>query len=138
MPRLTKILLLALSVVVVLGVFLGVHGNPVAAASEPQEGGAYRQISVYSEVLRHIQSDYVTEPNIPSVTNGALRGLLESLDADSSYLTPEDYGSYRTALAADIGAKAQVGLVVSKRAGYAVIVSVVPGSPADKANFTDG
>jgi hypothetical protein len=39
------------------------------------------------------------------VTNGALRGLLESLDADSSYLTPEDYKAYK----ADKGGKAQVG-----------------------------
>ena len=138
MSKSSKIVLLAVSVVFVLSVFLGVHGNPVAAASEPQEGGAYRQMDVYSEVLRHIQSDYVTEPNIPSVTTGALRGLLESLDADSSYLTPADYSTYKTALAADKGAKGQVGLVLSKRGGYAVIVSVVPGSPADKANLNDG
>ena len=138
MPKSSKILLLIVSVVFVLSVFLGVHGNPVSAASDPQEGGAYRQMDVYSEVLRHIQSDYVTEPNIPSVTTGALRGLLESLDADSSYLTPADYVTYKTALAADKGVKGQVGLVLSKRGGYAVIVSVVPGSPADKANLNDG
>ena len=75
-----------------------------------------------------------TEPNIPDVTNGALRGLLESLDADSSYLTPEDYKIYK----ADKGGKAQVGINVSKRYGYATVVSVVPGSPADKAGLTDG
>ena len=77
MPKTPKILLLALSVVLVLTVFLGLRESPVSAASE-QADGAYRQIDVYSEVLRHIQSDYVTEPNIPAVTNGALRGLLES------------------------------------------------------------
>ena len=37
----------------------------------------------------------LTDPNITAVTNGALRGLLESLDADSSYLTPEDYKAYK-------------------------------------------
>jgi carboxyl-terminal processing protease len=89
---------------------------------------------VYSEVLRHIQSDYVVEPNIPVVTNGALRGLLESLDADSSYLTPADYETFK----ADKGGKAQVGIMVSKRFGYATVVSVVPGSPADRVNLGDG
>src|ERR1700733_11680930 len=133
MPKITKILLLAVSVVLVLSVFLGVNSSGVSAASEPQDG-AYRQINVYSEVLRHIQTDYVTDPNIGAVTNGALRGLLESLDADSSYLSPEDYKAYK----ADKGGKAQVGLNVSKRYGYATVVSVVPGSPADKANLTDG
>jgi carboxyl-terminal processing protease len=85
-------------------------------------------------VLRHIQTDYVEEPNINAVTNGALRGLLESLDADSSYLSPNDYKAYKE----DKGGKAQVGINVSKRFGYATVVSVVPGSPADKANLTDG
>jgi carboxyl-terminal processing protease len=133
MPKISKILLLAVSVVLVVTVFLGVNSNPVSASSEPQDG-AYRQINVYSEVLRHIQTDYVEQPNITAVTNGALRGLLESLDADSSYLTPEDYKAYK----ADKGGKAQVGINVSKRYGYASVVSVVPGSPADKANISDG
>lgn len=133
MPKISKILLLAVSVVLVLVVFLGANSSGVSAASEPQEG-AYRQINVYSEVLRHIQTDYVEEPNIPEVTNGALRGLLESLDADSSYLSPEDYKAYK----ADKGGNAQVGLNVSKRYGYATVVSVVPGSPADKASLNDG
>jgi carboxyl-terminal processing protease len=133
MPKISKILLLAVSVVLVVTVFLGVNSNSVSAKSEPQDG-AYRQINVYSEVLRHIQTDYVEQPNITLVTNGALRGLLESLDADSSYLTPEDYKAYK----ADKGGKAQVGINVSKRYGYASVVSVVPGSPADKANISDG
>jgi len=133
MPKSSKILLLAVSVVLVLTVFLGVNATGVRAATEPQDG-AYRQINVYSEVLRHIQTDYVVEPNIPAVTNGALRGLLESLDSDSSYLTPEEYKAYK----ADKGGKAQVGINVSKRFGYATVVSVVPGSPADKANLNDG
>jgi carboxyl-terminal processing protease len=133
MPKISKILLLAVSVVLVVTVFLGVNSTGVNAASEPQDG-AYRQINVYSEVLRHIQTDYVEQPNIKAVTNGALRGLLESLDADSSYLTAEDYKAYKS----DKGGKAQVGINVSKRYGYASVVSVVPGSPADKANISDG
>jgi carboxyl-terminal processing protease len=133
MPKISKILLLAVSVVLVVTVFLGVNSTGVSAASEPQDG-AYRQINVYSEVLRHIQTDYVEQPNISAVTNGALRGLLESLDADSSYLTPEDYKAYK----AEKAGKAQVGINVSKRYGYASVVSVVPGSPADKAGISDG
>jgi carboxyl-terminal processing protease len=133
MPKISKILLLAVSVVLVVTVFLGVNSTGVRAASEPQDG-AYRQINVYSEVLRHIQTDYVEQPNIAAVTNGALRGLLESLDADSSYLTPEDYKAYK----AEKAGKAQVGINVSKRYGYASVVSVVPGSPADKAGINDG
>jgi carboxyl-terminal processing protease len=132
MPKISKVLLLSASVVLVLVVFLGVNSAGVRAASDGQDG-AYRQISVYSEVLNKIQDDYVTQPNIPAVTSGALRGLLESLDADSSYLTPDDYKAYKS----DKGGRAQAGINVSKRYGYAAVVSVVPGSPADKAGLAD-
>jgi carboxyl-terminal processing protease len=56
------------------------------------------------------------------------------LDADSSYLTPADYKIYK----ADKGGKAQAGINVSKRYGYATVVSVVPGSSADAAGLVDG
>jgi len=134
MPKSLKISLLVASVTVVLCIFLGVNAYGVRAADDSPQDGAYRQINVYGEVLQHVQSEYVVEPNIPAVTNGALRGLLESLDADSSYLTPADYKAYKD----DKGGKAQVGLAVSKRYGYATIISIVPGSPADKANLSDG
>ena len=111
---------------------MNVYG--VRAADDDAQAGAYKQINVYGEVLQHIQSDYVSVPNIPDVTTGAMRGLLESLDADSSYLTPADYKAYKD----DKGGKAQVGLNMSKRYGYATIISVVPGSPADKAGLNDG
>ena len=135
MPKSLKISLLAVSVILILCIFIGVNTHSVAAAGDaatPQD--AYNQINVYGEVLQHIQSDYVEVPNIPKVTNGALRGLLESLDADSSYLTPADYKTYKE----DRGGKAQVGIIVSKRYGYATVVSVIPGSPADKAGLADG
>jgi carboxyl-terminal processing protease len=134
MPKSLKISLLALSVALILCIFLGVNAHSVAAAGDPAPQDAYNQINVYGEVLQHVQADYVEVPSIPKVTNGALRGLLESLDADSSYLTPADFKAYQD----DHGGKAQVGINVSKRYGYATIVSVVPGSPADKAGLSDG
>jgi carboxyl-terminal processing protease len=135
MPKSLKISLLAASVVLVLGIFLGVNAHGVHADVDTSATeGAYRQINVYQEVLQHVQSDYVVTPNMSKVTDGALRGLLESLDADSSYLTPKEYEEYQQ----DKGGKAQVGINVSKRFGYATIVSLVPGGPADKANLEDG
>jgi carboxyl-terminal processing protease len=69
------------------------------------------------------------------VTNGALHGLLESLDSDSSYLTPAEYTAYK---AHQNDGTAQIGLTVSKRMGYATVVAVMPNSPADKQQITDG
>ena len=96
--------------------------------------GAYRQMSVYSEVLSRIRSDYVEDPNIPQVSNGALHGLLEALDSDSSYLSPDEYKLYK-----QIGQPAaSIGAAVSKRFGYGDVISVVPGGPADKAGLLAG
>ncbi|MGB7191145.1 MAG: S41 family peptidase [Acidobacteriaceae bacterium] len=121
----------ALVVVVFLG---GLLSGGVSAGTESD--AAYKQMGVYEEVLHKIQSDYVTEPNMHTVTVGALHGLLESLDADSSYFTPEEFAAYKAH--ANEGT-AQVGLDVSKRYGYATVVSVVPGSPADtQAHINDG
>jgi carboxyl-terminal processing protease len=100
-----------------------------------QQDGAYRQIGVFQNVLKKIQTDYVTEPNMSDVTAGALHGLIESLDADSSYLTATEYKIYKDRPTTGV---AQVGITVSKRFGYATIVSVVPGSPADKEHLSDG
>jgi carboxyl-terminal processing protease len=107
---------------------LGVHAGG-------QQDGAYRQMRVYSEVLKKVQTDYVTESNINDVTAGALHGLLESLDSDSSYLSPTEYKIYKERPTSGV---AQVGILVSKRFGYASVVSVLPGSPADKEHLTDG
>jgi carboxyl-terminal processing protease len=94
--------------------------------------GAYRQLQVYSEVLSRVHSEYVEEPNIPKVTDGALHGLLESLDSNSSYMTADAYKQYK---AHKKEAKGDIGATVSKRFGYAAVVSVLPGSPAEKASI---
>ncbi len=114
---------------VVAGGSLGLGG--VHASSND---GSYRQMQVYSEVLSRVQSEYVEDPNIPKVTDGALHGLVESLDANSSYLTPEAYKSYK---AHKSEAKGEIGATISKRFGYADVVSVLPGSPAEKAGIED-
>lgn len=124
-----------ISIAIVVVVFLGgfVSGGVTAGS---QSDGAYRQMGVYEEVLHKIQSDYVTEPNMNDVTTGALHGLLESLDANSSYLTPAEFAAYK---AHQNEGTAQVGLDVSKRYGYATVVAVVPGSPADReSHIADG
>lgn len=117
-----------------LGFALGEFGWFGVHAGGEQDG-AYRQMGVYRQVLSRIQTDYVTEPNLNNVTTGALHGLLESLDPDSSYLTPSEYKIFKEHPATGV---AQVGITVSKRYGYATVVNVLPGSPADHEHVSDG
>jgi carboxyl-terminal processing protease len=123
-----KVGVLASSLAVLLFTFVGSFVHVRASSND----GAYRQLSVYSEVLSRIRGDYVEEPNIPGVTEGALHGLLESLDANSSYLSATEYKRYK---AMRPEGKADIGATVSKRFGYADVIAVIPGGPADKAGI---
>ena len=131
--RVVFVLSVAIFAALGLGFAMGEFGIFGVHAGTDQDG-AYHQMRVYAEVLQKIQSDYVTDPNMGDVTTGALHGLLESLDADSSYLTPTEYKIFKDEPASG---SAQVGITVSKRFGYATVVNVTPGSPAD-THLSDG
>jgi len=136
MSKKLQILLLTASMLVIgfaLIGELGVHAS--SGGTTASSDNVYTHIEVYSEVLHRIRSEYVEEPNMPMVTSGALHGLLESLDADSSYLSPEEYKAFKQNKG---GGKAGIGATVSKRFGYAAVVSVIPGGPADKAGINAG
>ena len=97
---------------------------------------AYKSLTVYGEVLNKIQTDYVDEPNMHLVTAGALHGLLESLDAESSYLTPREFTEYKQKQ--QNSGTGETGLSLSKRFGYVIVISVLPDSPAEKAGIHSG
>ncbi len=97
---------------------------------------AYKSLTVFGEVLQKIQSDYVDEPNMHLVTAGSLHGLLESLDPESSYLTPREYTEYKQKQ--QNAGTGETGLSLSKRFGYVIVISVLPDSPAEKAGIHSG
>ncbi|MGC1907204.1 MAG: S41 family peptidase [Candidatus Acidiferrum sp.] len=97
---------------------------------------AYKSLTVYGEVLQKIQADYVDEPNMHLVTAGSLHGLLESLDAESSYLTPREFTEYKQKQQS--AGTGETGLTLSKRFGYVIVISVLPDSPAEKAGIHSG
>src|ERR1700724_1299053 len=97
---------------------------------------AYKSLTVYGEVLQKIQADYVDEPNMHLVTAGSLHGLLESLDPESSYLTPREYTEYKQKQ--QNAGTGETGLTLSKRFGYVIVISVLPESPAERAVIHSG
>lgn len=132
MFRKASVVVFFLSVLVAGYLLAGVVMN----RSQAEGDQPYRQMGVYTEVFQHINDDYVTSPNLNSVTDGALHGLLESLDSDSSYLNPAEYRAF---VAAEMHPNpASLGILVSKRFGYANVVDVRPGGPADQAGLARG
>src|SRR6201986_5489394 len=114
-------------------VFVLLFGAMRGKSASPED--TYRHLAVYTEVLSRIKSDYVEEPDMSSVTLGAMNGLLESIDPYASYLNAEQYKDYLKNFDTYRG---DLGMVLAKKFGYITIVSVVPGSPAANVGLTTG
>ena len=130
MNRITKIVVIALSLAVFSYAALGY------VLSRTADEKSYRSLTVYGEVLNKIQEDYVEEPNMAKVSVGGLHGLVESLDAMSSYMSPAEYADYKKQMASH--PQGQIGAVLAKRSAYVMVVSVQVGSPAEKAGLLPG
>lgn len=130
MNSLTKKIVIGVSVLVIAyvaaGYMLGKSSND----------NAFRALTVYSEVLDHIQRDYVDDPNMHAVTNGSLHGLLDSLDPQSAYLSPLEYKDFKEKTASN--PPADSGLALTRRFGYIGVIAVLPDSPAAKIGLRIG
>lgn len=130
MTSVTKKIVVVLSVIVFGFVAVGyVRGRS-------SDDKAFRALTVYGEVLDKIQQDYVDEPNLHQVTSGALHGLFDSLDPQSSYFSPREYTDYKEKSA--VAPKAESGLALTKRFGYISVISALPDSPAQKTGLQLG
>jgi len=130
MRRFTKNLVLSLSILIMAYVAAGY------VLGRSTDDKTYRSLTVYSEVLEHIQKDYVEDPDMRQVTIGALHGLLDALDPDSSYLSPLEYADYKDKTQRK--PEGSAGAPLSKRNGYIIVVSTLPDSPALKAGLHSG
>jgi carboxyl-terminal processing protease len=126
-----KFFVVSTSACLLILLLVGAHLGRSASTSDD----AYRHMAVFTEVLSRIKSDYVQEPDLKSVTLGAVNGLLEAVDPFASYLNADQYKQY---LREKDAAKGDVGLILSKNYGYVAVVSTLAGSPAAKAGITTG
>jgi carboxyl-terminal processing protease len=105
------------------------------ASKGADQSDTLKHIGVFSDVVAHIKSEYVEEPDMKSVTLGALNGLLEAVDPFASYLNADQYQDY---LKNKDVKRADVGLVLSKKAGYMGVVGTMPDSPSANAGLSTG
>jgi carboxyl-terminal processing protease len=96
--------------------------------------GPYTQLRIFEDVVKHIVNDYVEKPDLEKVRVGALRGLTEGLDPYSAYLLPQQVKQYQSNKALPD----TTGMVVGQNSGFAYVIAVVPGSPAEKAGIKIG
>lgn len=94
----------------------------------------YKHLTVFEDVVSIVLNNYVEEVDVNKAMRGALQGLSDSLDADSSYLTAAQVKALGPAESAG---PAEVGLELIKQY-YLRIVSVRDGSPAARAGLRTG
>ena len=126
----TKYLVVSTSTLLTVLLLVGHVLGRAASADD-----TYKHIGVFSDVVARIKSEYVEEPDMKSVTLGALNGMLEAIDPFASYLNSDQYKDY---LKGKDAKRADVGLVLSKKFGFVGVVSAITGSPAAKAGFATG
>jgi len=115
--------------------FYSIAGAWLATRAQQPANDPNAQQKIFESVLRHIQDDYVDEPNMEKVRAGALRGLAYGLDPYSTYLTPEQVKDYR---AGNKSNKVGIGAELSQASSFLYIVAPVKGSPADQAGVRAG
>lgn len=126
-----KIAVVLFSTIVALYSIVG--GFMSKAGEARARGSQYAQLMIFDEVLKHVIHDYVDQPDLEKVRIGSLRGLAEGLDPYCAYLTPEQASQYNPD-----ASRAETGLIVARVSGFAYVVSVLKGSPADQAGLREG
>ena len=95
----------------------------------------YGQLAVFNEVVRLVLEAYVEPVNLDRAMAGARLGLTEALDGDSVYLDAEEFRAFQQPVRESDG---DLGLVLTRRFSFLMVVAARPGSPAEKAGVKPG
>jgi len=107
--------------------------NPaMAEISQKERETTYKQLEIFSNVLSILQENYVEEIDTEVVLNGAIQGLLFSLDPHSSYLPPEGFKELQEETQ---GSFSGIGIEVTIKNDLLTIVSPIADTPADRAGL---
>ncbi len=126
----TKISIILLSSVFVAYGLVGGLLERVSAGDD-----AYKGLRVFTDVLNKVRENYVEKPDLGRAMRGGLHGMMEALDPYSSLVDGEVYRRMEEAKA---GKTADPGIILSRRYGYAYVVSTVPGSTAHSGGVRTG
>jgi carboxyl-terminal processing protease len=104
---------------------------PAWAASDSK----YDSLRLYTEALFEVSQKYVWPKKEEDLIYGSLRGMMNSLDPDSSFLTAKEYQEY---LHGGKGIPAEAGVVMIVKKNLLTVASVIDGSPAFQAGLEPG
>jgi carboxyl-terminal processing protease len=125
-----KVAFLSLSVALMITLLAG-----AVFGQSTQKSNVYRYLSIFSEVFDLVRSNYVEQVSSDQLMDGAFAGVTDAVDEFSYYVPPAQMAGYKDFTDVDDNG---VGVVITKRFGYAYVITPVPGSPADKAGVQRG
>ncbi|MFC1532601.1 S41 family peptidase [Thermodesulfobacteriota bacterium] len=108
----------------------GNSGNVNADTSD-----IYKNIEIFAEVLRQIEDNYVEPQDTQKLIYGAIKGMIQSLDPHSSFMTKEEH---KDLLIDTKGSFSGIGIEITIRDNILTVVSPIEGTPAFKAGIKAG
>ena len=126
---LVDIILISLLMVTVL-FFQGNRGQVNADTKD-----VYKNIEVFTEVLRQIEESYVEPQDSQKLIYGAIKGMVQSLDPHSSFMSKEEH---QDLMIETKGSFSGVGIEISMRDKVLTVVAPIEGTPAYEAGIKSG
>ena len=128
------------TLILFLGVALGVSlsiGEGVFAEKDATTQSALPldQLHAFSEVFEKIKQDYVEPVSDKDLLDGAIRGMLASLDPHSDYLDKEDYKELQVGTTGEFGG---LGIEVGMEDGFVKVIAPIDDTPAKRAGVKAG
>lgn len=120
------------SIIAFFSLFLPITAVSFAAIDQDQQESTYRQLEIFANVLSILEENYVEEIDTGETLEGAISGMLLSLDPHSSYLTAEDFNELQDETR---GSFSGIGIEITVRDGILTVISPIEGTPADKAGL---
>ncbi|MEE4165846.1 MAG: S41 family peptidase [Desulfocapsaceae bacterium] len=107
--------------------------SPLSAATEQkQQEETYRQLETFANVLSILQENYVEEIKAKEAIEGAINGLLLSLDPHSSYMKAETYQEFREETQ---GSFTGIGIEITLRDNVITVIAPIADTPAAEAGI---
>lgn len=125
-----RIVFLTLSVMLMITLLSG-----ALFGQATQKSNVYRYLSIFSEVFELVRSNYVEDVGSEKLMEGAFSGVTDAIDEFSYYVPPAQMAAYKGFTDVEDNG---LGLIVTKRFGYAYVIAPVAGSPAEKAGIERG
>jgi carboxyl-terminal processing protease len=95
----------------------------------------YSQLNLFGEVFERVRSDYVEKPNDPQLIEGAITGMVTSLDPHSRYMNDKAWREMQETTSGEFGG---LGIEVTMEDGLVKVVSPIDDTPAAKAGLLSG